>query len=100
MNAFLNYCVYRAQPKEKTPPSSPIPPAIKCCANFNCNSFADEDSNWLKLTYSQKHHYFCTEYCKNDWLNDPSQIGSWSPPTEPEKEKTEKENIIPVLQLN
>ena len=93
MNIFLDYCIYRFKtpaetPKNVSPHHSPIQSCLgtrlrqkKCCANFSCNEFEHDKSKWtVKVIHNKRPHYFCSFACKNDWLNDPSQIGSWSPP--------------------
>ena len=97
MNSFLDYCISRFKTPAETPTSvSPIhSPPKKCCANFSCNEFEHDKSKWVvKVIHNKRPHYFCSVDCKNDWLNDPSQIGSWSPPL-----TCSNPNEIPVFDL-
>ena len=105
MNRFIEFCIYRFKPPSPpTPvspesPESPVSPVPKkkCCANFCCNSFDDGNAaEWVTVVHHQRQHRFCTIDCKNEWLNDPSQIGSWSPPLQSQ----EFEDVVPDLQID
>ena len=96
MNRFLEFCIYRFKPPSPQIPVSPVQKKKKCCANFCCNSFDNRNAEWVTVIHDQRQHRFCTIDCKNEWLNDPSQIGSWSPPLQSQ----ECEEIVPDLHID
>jgi hypothetical protein len=102
MNTFINFCVYRFKPSPLQPQTeiidtvSPVQETKKCCANFCCNEFEEDNMEWITCIHNKRHHRFCSIDCQNEWLADPSQIGSWSPPMHT---KDETNTDLPVLQL-
>jgi len=52
------------------------------CSFMACNNHTEDYNNWKKAMYAGKSFYFCSEACYDDWTEDPSQIGSWSPISE------------------
>ena len=102
MNTIFEFCMYRfklspLQPQTETATTSPVQQPKKCCANFCCNSFRDDNAKWITCIHNKRHHRFCSIDCQNEWLADPSQIGSWSPPMQT---KDETNTDLPVLQLD
>lgn len=90
MEAIVAYCTRRTtllicgdrSPKNqvyKMPASPVIVKKFFDCSNMSCNNHTEKRSNWKRVTHTDKKYYFCSDDCHNDWLDDPSQIGSWSP---------------------
>tara|TARA_B110000091_G_scaffold209615_1_gene251098 strand:+ start:1204 stop:1545 length:342 start_codon:yes stop_codon:yes gene_type:complete len=101
MERFIAFCTGRPSSKneecctdrpvhkqdmDKLPASMPSSPAMVKkffdCSFMACNNHTEDYNNWKKAMYAGKSFYFCSEACYNDWTEDPSQIGSWSPISE------------------
>ena len=104
MNTFINFCVYRFKPSPLQPQTeridavSPVQQTKKCCANFCCNEFEDDNAEWITVIQNKRHHRFCSIDCQNEFLDDPSMIGCYSPPQIEPKDETNTD--LPVLQLD
>ena len=70
--------------KEELPDSPAIVKKFFDCSNMACNNHTEYPSNWQKAKCVDKMYYFCSDDCHNDWADDPSQLGSWSPSSKPE----------------
>lgn len=95
----MAYCTGRptersTNKKESPCPNSPTPAKkiIFDCSNMACNEYTKDRTKWKKACHSQTIYYFCSVSCYNDWLADPSQLGSWSPPSS----ATHAENPTPL----
>ena len=107
MNSFIDFCIYRFKPHniDQQPPVSseqthvsPVQQPKKCCANFCCNEFEDDNAEWVTCIHNKRHHRFCSIACQNEWLDNPSMIGCYSPPQIEPKDEANTE--LPVLQLD
>ena len=107
MNSFIDFCIYRFKPQiiDQQPPVSseqtrvsPVQETKKCCANFCCNEFEDDNMEWVTCIHNKRHHRFCSIACQNEWLDNPSMVGCYSPPQIEPKDETNTE--LPVLQLD
>jgi|TARA_B110001450_G_scaffold94049_1_gene89202 YHS domain-containing protein len=96
MEAFISYCTGRTSGNkeeclcitradaENKPSYEKVqsPSSIKRfidCSNMACNEHTEDCTKWKKATSGLKKYHFCSDDCYHDWLEDPSQIGSWSP---------------------
>jgi hypothetical protein len=100
MNLLIDFCLNGFKEAKNTDKSSPKQKSYVCCANFCCNSFKTVHSEWTtQLSINNKIHVFCCTDCKFEFLSNPSQIGSYSPPP-PHQTKTENEKTLPALHLD
>ena len=99
MNSFIDFCLYRFKPPniDQQPHVSPVQQTKKCCANFCCNEFEDDNAEWVTCIHNKRHHRFCSIACQNEWLDNPSMVGCYSPPQIEPKDETNTE--LPILQL-
>jgi len=96
MQVFLDYCyntisrhsIPNKIPREASPDITTI--EYNCC-NLCCLNQTTTLRTWKHIKYHHKRLYFCTENCWQQWLNTPSQIGSWSPPALPKEQLQELE---------
>jgi hypothetical protein len=103
MNTLFEFCIYRLkpsplQPQTETTATSPVQQPKKCCANFCCNEFEEDNMEWITCIHNKRHHRFCSIACQNEWLDNPSMIGCYSPPQIEPKDEANTE--LPILQLD
>ena len=98
MQGFFDYCyntATRSSISKQTidPPASPkgISVTEYNCCNLCCLNQTTTLRTWKHVKYHKKRLYFCTEDCWQQWINCPSQIGSWSPPELPKEQLQEIE---------
>ena len=91
MNHFIELCynsitrkpsLPNAPSKRSSSPSPFGPTVLKMydCGNFCCLQQSEDLKEWKRMSFNKRSYFFCCEDCCEDWLQSPSQLGSWSPP--------------------